>query len=374
MMRGASFYKNAMLRLLKSTALILFLLIRPNAGFAQVRPPFSEKTVEVDDGIFLPYTKGEVVRKISGPRKPALDKICAIITAWDSIAPPQGMKVQCSGFDHTLEVYFLPYLSEDGTRFASGGGPSVRIHVNDPRQMVGSPIAPDIYLCPQKRADFHGYPIYQNDDREVTIVYKRELPLFVAVSQEEYLKALVAEEEEEKAPKGSSPDSQTAVREMERAYQQLLKTDKVAATEFKQHMDEFRAEAGKSGDGANSMDPVALLKKELSGLTDEERKRQAWYGGASAMEAYHNASGLVPYEDRDNAEALVRTNPALIEAFSKDQVQLLVIRWSVGGTADSDKPRLYNEGRAGSNLADDLMSKLYLNQGIWSGIFEICNR
>ena len=356
---------------MKSIAITLLMFLLTNVLFSQQRLPFSNKKVEVDGRVFLPYTKGEVVRKINGPQKPVFDRICSIITAWDSIAPPQGMKVFCSGFDNSFEIYFLPYLFGDGTRFASEGGPNLSIYVNDPLQMFGSPIAPDIFLCPQKTADFYGYPIYRNDHQEVTIVYKKKFPLFIHVSQEEYLKALIAKEEQH-TQKNSNSDYQTTFREMEQAYQKLLKTDKEAAKEFKQGIEEFKAEAHKNG--IKTIDLVALLKKELSGLTVGERSRQAYYAGAWAMEEYHNASGLIPYESIEKGDALVRTNPALIDNSSRNQIQLLVISWSIGGNnQNGDKPRFYQEGRDGFHLADNLMSKLYFCQTIWTDIIQICN-
>jgi len=368
-MKACSCYKTAILTRLKPIAPILFLLFMADAVFAQQRQCFSEKKVVVDDRTFLPFTKGEVVRKISGPQKNILDQICSVITAWDSIAPPQGMKVLCSGLDRSLDIYFLPYLFEDGIRYASEGGPMVSIYVNDPLCMFGLPVVSDIFLCPQQTAGFHGFPIYRNDRHEITVVSKKQVPLFVPVSQEEYLKALIAKEEKNQDTNTGS-DYQSAFREMEQAYQQLLKTDQVAAREFKQQMVAFKAEVGKSG--TEMIDPVALLKKELSGLTAQERTRQALYGGASAIEAYRNASGLVPYEDRRNAEALVRPNPALITGSATGQVQLLVVSWTVGSPDVYDKPRMYAEDRAGFHLAENLMRQLYLDQKIWSEVFRIC--
>ncbi len=351
-----------------ATILLLLHIIQLDA---QQRPPFSDKRVEVDGRVFLPYTKGEVDRKITGTQKPVFDEICSIITAWDSLAPPQGLKVACYSADHSLEIYFLPFMFEEGARFASEGGPNLRIYVNDPLQMFGSPIVSDIYLCPQKTADFNGFPIYQTDRQEVTIVHKKEIPLFIPVSQEEFLKALIAKEEKNKQ-NNSSSDYQTIFREMEQAYQKLLQTDKEAAKEFKQQIDEFRAEADKNGEGTNIPDIVALLKKELSGLTAEERSRQAYYGGPAAIEEYRNASGLVSYESRENGEAMVRANPALIANSSKNQIQLLVIGWSLGeNPQNADKPRFYNEGTEGFRLAYSKMAELYQQKKIWEQVFQM---
>jgi len=350
---------------MKSALIATLLSLFAMPLFSQQRSPFSEKEVEVDGRIFLPYSKGEVVRKISGPHKPVFDQICSIITAWDSIVAPQEMKVFCYGFDNTLEIYFLPYLFEEGTRFASEGGPNLSIYANAPRQLFGSEIAPNIFLCPQKTANFNGFPVYQTGRGEATVICKKKIPLFIPVSQEEYLKALIAKEEK-KEDSYSPPDHQTQLHEMEQAYQKLLKVDKEAAQEFKQQMAEFI-----DNNNIQPINLVSMLRNELSSLTADEKKRPAYYGGASAIEDYHNTSGLVPYENKENSDALVRPNPALIDGNSKDKIQLLVIRWSVGGNVDLDKPRLYTEGRRGFHLADKLMSELYKSQKIWNEIFKI---
>lgn len=360
------------MQMVKTMTVTILLFLQVYAVFSQQRVPFSDKKMEIDGRIFLPYTQGEVVRKISGSHQQNFEKICSIITAWDSISPPQGMKVVCYGFDNSLEIYFLPYLFEEGTRFASEGGPKLNLFINDPLSMFGSPIVSDIFLCPQKVADFYEFPIYQTDHHEVTIVHKKEVPLFVSVTQEEYLKELISKEEKN-TQNNSSSDYQTIFREMEQTYQKLLKTDKEAAKEFKLQMNDFTTEINQNGEGTNMHDMVSMLKKELSDLTVEARKQQACYAGSWAMEAYHNVSGLVPYENRENADALVRPNPALIECSSKNKMQLLVICWSVGESVNLDKPRFYNEGRDGFHLADNLMRELYLSQKIWTEIFQICN-
>lgn len=347
---------------------LMFRLLPPLQ--AQQRVAFSESKVEVDGRWFMPYTKGEVEKRISGSYKPLFDEMCAIIGSWDLLAPPQGLKVSCYADANALEIYFLPYLFEEGSRVSAGSGPNLRIFANYPLTMFGSPLVEDIFLCPQKSADFYGFPIYRNDRQEVTIVSRKSVPLFLPVSQEEYLKALIAIEEK-KAPNTISADSQTALREMESAYQMLLKTDKEAAKEFKQHLDDFRADAKSTADGAGMANMVTVLKKELSLLTASERLKQAWYGGASAMERYHNVSGLVPDGNSENSDALVKPNPALIDASSANRIQLLVISWSVGDGDNADKPRFYKEGREGFDLADDLMSKLYHNQTLWRRILAL---
>lgn len=357
---------------MRSFIITTILLFLSTLSFSQQRPPFSDKPVIVKDRPFLPYTKGEIKKEIQGPQKAILDKICSIITSWDSIKLPQGIDVYCSGYENTLEVHFLPYLFDDNIRYPAESGPNFRIHVNNPGSMFGGPIVSDIFLCPEKIIDFNGFPIYQNDRMEVTVVTKKNIPLFIPVTQEEYLKALIRKEEKNN-PENTNPDYQSTLQEMEKAYKLLLETDKDAAKEFKQQMEEFRNETSKDGSVNSMIDMVSLLKNELAGLTAEEKSRHAYYGGPWAMEEYHNASCLVPCEKKDMADALVRPNPALINT-SNNQVQLLVISWSLfDDNHEEDKPRLYKDGREGFHLADDLMVKLYNNKQTWINIFNLVN-
>lgn len=357
--------KISIMKLRTITFLILFVT---NASFSQQRQPFSEKTVEIEDRVFLPYSKGTVIKNVNGNHNAACEKIYSIITSWDSIVPPQGMNVLCLASGNTLEFYFLPYLFEKGIRFTSEGGPRLSIHVNDPLKMFGSSIAEGIFLCPRKITDFYGFPIYQNDRMEVTIISNKNLPLFIPVTQEEYLNALITKEEKN-VLKSSPSDYQTTLYEMEKAYKLLLETDKQAAKDFKQQMDEFRNEVNTNGGGY--IDIVAALKNELTNLSSEEKAKPAYYGGPWAIEKFNNASALVPSDSQVKGEALVKANPALVDVSSINQVQLLVVSWHIDNNQNKDKPRLYSKGRTGFHLADDLMVKLYNNDIIWKNIFNI---
>lgn len=353
------------MKLIVITTLFLLLV---NLSFSQQRLPFSEKEVDVDGRVFLPYTKGEVVRKISGAQKPVLDKICSIITAWDSIVSPQGMKVFCFGYDNSLEIYFLPYLFEDGVRFASEGGPNLSISVNDPLKIVGFSVAPGIYICPQKTADFYGYPIYEKGTGgEVTIVTNTKVPLYVPVSQEEYLRALIEETTKKTSPLPDKGDYQKQLQEMEKNYQELRKLDEETAKEVRKAIDELRKEMNQNNGGnLSSTDPVSMLKNKLSAMTEEERKRDAYYRG-------EDFSGLMPYAQRKYGDALVRINPVFIEEISKPGIQLLVISWSLSSdNMNEDKPRFYDKGRKGFHIADNLMKELYKSPKIWNNVFDIC--
>ena len=347
----------------------IFILF-PMSVFAQQRLPFSDKTVKTEDGgLLMPYTKGEVQKNITGNYKPIFEKICSIITAWDSINPPQGMEINCWGYEKRLEIYFRNYLYANGRRFTEEGGPHLNISVNDPLSIVGRSVVSGIYLCPQKAADFYGYPIYNIGGGEVAVVTNLKIQLYIPVSQEEYLKTLIAEEGK-KASKYSPPttqDYQATLQEMEKTYQILLKTDKEAAKEFNQQMVEFKKEISQDKDKNQSfIDPVSMLKNKLSAMTKEEKERNAYYGG-------DDIARLMPYEQRQYGESLIKINPALMQKITQSGIHLLVLSWSVSSdnAADEDKPRLYNKGGKDYYHVDYLMSKLYENKEIWAKIFKL---
>ncbi len=338
---------------------------------AQPRVPFSDKKVEIDGRLFLPYTEGEVSTNIDGSYRRSFEKIVEIITGWDSLQPLQGIKIHCFGSTDFLEIYFLPYLYDQGKRIASEGGPSIKFSANHPESMFGTPVVSNIFLCPQKVGDFYGFPIYESDRHRVVIVSMKNIPIFVPVSQEEYLIALIGQHSED-VKENSTSGTKNEIVEIEETYQKLLETDKEAAKEFRQQMDEFLNELNKSGDESNIPGMVASLKNELHALTRDQRELSAYYS-VGAMEKYHNFSGLVPVEDKENGAALVKANPDLIDNSGTNRIQLLVVGWSLHeNNLNTDKAIIDNERLVGFPFAEKLRSQLFHCPEIWTKIFRIC--
>lgn len=165
---------------------------------------------------------------------------------------------------------FLPYLFDDG-EIVRKAGSSVVFYFNDPRSLLGLPINSDLddfYLSPVKIAEFMGYPIYMNERGEAIVIYKGREPLFLPVSQDEYLTALISAEakKEKEHPQTVTVDDNLI--EMELAYQQLLKMDKAAAADFKKEMDRFRKDASQSPE---TEQVASAYKKELARLSPAQR-------------------------------------------------------------------------------------------------------
>lgn len=113
---------------------------------------------------------------------------------------------------------------------------------------------------------------------------------------------------------------------------------------------------------------IASLRKELDAMPLHEQPLQAYYN-ASAMEQYHNRSGLVPIHKNREAMPLIRVNPGLVND-DDPSIQLMTIQWHYVGD-NSDRPRFYNQGKRGYLLAAWNMAQLYQQQAIWQELSSL---
>lgn len=322
-----------------------------------------------DEVTFLPHYKGEVVNKISDKPTSNASKVFSVLSSWQAFTAPQGFKLTAFGDNAHLELMAEPYLLQDGITFANGGA-SLNVFFNDPSKVFHSSVVADIYLKPEKVADFYGFPVYSNGTFEVTVIEKTHKPLFVPVTQEEYLKALIADEEKKQKSNGPTMSAAEYQKEVDKTYRELLKTDKKAAAEFKKEMEGVAKEYATN---LNQVpDIISSLKMELQKLSPQERQQQAYYALA-AIEKYGNFSGLVPENDKEIGTPLVRPNYSLIEK-GKDTIQLMAMRWNLTTvTAEfQSAPRLYTRRQdIGYELADNMLTDLYNNSTIWTRIFAL---
>ena len=408
--------------------------------------PFSNK-VEIDlyGNEIMPYARGEVVRMFqpSSENVPkaigqshfqTFGRMADVVAVWGKLNPPQGFRAsfRCyhskfynSGlfefesqdpnpyYEGIFSVVFEPYFkSETGKPIVSpqGVGASVTVYFNNPYRMAGSPLIEDIYLCPRQTADFYGFPIYQTNLSELTIVSKKQLPLFLPVSQEEFLLAHIRfwEKELEKNKKEQQmPENQLSIKgtfdaekverikTMEEAYRTILQYDQNAAEEFRREF--LKTESEVEIDLANDPNTVVsgsdliqtsvdlakqsveLLQAELNVLTPEQRKLQAHFH-VDAQEKYHNRSGMVPYErakPRENCEPLVRINPQLVDARNPNP-QLMIISWSIlfPNTESYESPRFFNDDPKANraHTGDRGIAELYQQEAIWKRMFDLINQ
>lgn len=335
---------------------------------------YSSKTVTVGDNIFLPYMKGKVVNRI--PQTDINSKnIFAIIQSQTSINTPQGYEVESysDGSNRFLDIYFMPYLLKEGEVIRKPSS-SINFYFNDINSIFGQPLQSgigDIYTAPVKTADFMGYPIYGHEGQEIIAIYKSlnsasNEPLFLPVSQEEYLTALIKAEEKKQKENGIKVSKNEHLREIEKAYQKLLKIDKSAAKEFKKEMENFRKELNPND---TTKDLATSYKRELTLLSSVEKEKQAYYAIYS-MEKYGNFSGLVSEND-GNAQPLVKPNYRVFPKNRNNNISLIVVRWKLTNKEHSYSPRYYQpQNKFGYPLTDDILFELYHNQDIWKKIIE----
>lgn len=408
--------------------------------------PFSNK-VEIDSygNEIMPYARGEVVRMfqpssenvpkaIGQSHLQTFGRMADVVAVWGKLNPPQGFRASFRSYNSKFynsglfefesqdpnpyyegifSVVFEPYFkSETGKPIVSpqGVGANVTVYFNNPYRMAGSPLIEDIYLCPRQTSDFYGFPIYQTNLSELTIVSKKQLPLFLPVSQEEFLMAHIRfwEKELEKNKKEQQlPENQLSIKgtfdaekaerikTMEEAYRTILQYDQNAAEEFRREFLKTESEVGadlstdpdagvaKSDLIQTSVDlakqTVELLQAELDALTPQQRKLQAHFH-VDAQEKYHNRSGMVPYErakPHENCEPLVRINPQLVDARNPNP-QLMIISWDIlFNAADShESPRFFNDDPKASqaHTGDRGIAELYKQEAIWKRMFDLINQ
>lgn len=349
--------------------LLVFLLV---GGVARSQQVFSDRIVRIEEDDFMPYTQGVVLKSIVGDQKELMEEIYSIISSWDSINPPKGFRVEFNSTRSSLlEVTFSAYVMEEGEKVVKSG-PVLYISINNPSDIFSTPIITDIYLQPVKVSDFYGYSVYRNARQKVTVIMKKDVPISVPVTKEEYLTGLLNAEENHGPGGTGSVSDNDVLAEMEKAYETLLKIDQAAAVEFKIEMDNYRKESAQQKLEGDPEDLRTILTKELEKLSPEERKSPAYYA-LGATDQYGNLSGLLPSGHEDEGEALVRINPVLNNMVGVTTAfELLTVRWYLGNNNNTDDdPSLYNEGNKGFMLADYHMAELSRQQALWNKIINL---
>lgn len=342
------------------------------------------------------------------------DKLNRVITAFKSqylFHPPKGFDVQLNkrieewdkeympvGYNISdekkitanLEIALAPYLISNGEAVTDFHISSVlNIYLNNPYNIAGTPLMADIYTCPQVVDEFHGQSVYITNRREVTVINYTGKPLFIPVSQEDFINTLIhywkfkieGVQEQQGSLQKSEEDfySEEARnqrnKEFMEAYKELMKYDKKAAEELKRNYEESMSELNNISEKPSDLtifenEQIRLLKEEMQNMTLDERKRQAYYS-LGAMEKYNNVSGLLPKEYINLGDALVRINPDLVMD-NPETVQLVSIHWYLLDKSDySDSPRQKSYSEDAGLLTDNIILDMYKDKIFWENIFNL---
>ena len=312
-------------------------------------------------------------------------EITNTVTKPTSFFPEEAPKI-CG----SLEIHFSPYYLENGKPAVNFKVTSFfRMSLNNPYELAGTPIMADVYPCPQMIAEFHGHPIYATNREEVTIINFSDKPLFVPVSQEDFIDLVVLYWEQKiKAEtiaradylaniskQNSNEETQRQQADFEQAYNQLLQYDKTAAADLKKTFEEVMAmNLNQTNDAAvydsaisYAQTQIIRLNEELAAMSPSERKRQGVYS-VQAYESFNNASGLVPPTHKASGDALVRINPDLVDA-SPEKIHLLSIHWHLLNH-EFDKPRSCQLSKDAGYITDNKLLSIYSDTNFWNKIFE----
>jgi len=335
--------------------------------------------------------------------KKMLEGISKIISSWDKINPPIGFNVRI--FNNisellSIDVAFSVYLKDpdNGEPYTGDSSSGLTITVNNCSFTGGSPVVGDIIPTPEKVGNFHGYPVYATNLREVAIINKSGLKDFIPCSREDYIKAKIAFEEEillaqkemlkdpemNKSAKTEAAEMEGNIKEMEKGYEALLEIDKSAAAELKKTIDEIKATVKKAASapdanttGAMLMEKelgttsvkIQALKSELEKMSPEERKHQAYYI-ADGKYRFGNESGLAPENMNKYGTPLSRFNPDVLKSITSLSIpRLIVVSWNIGSST-TGTPRGYNGNGKGYALADEMILELSGDDGIWKRILS----
>ncbi len=263
-----------------------------------------------------------------------------------------------SGISSSFELTFAAYIKEDGRRLTLSGA-SITFSINNPADVFGMSVVDGIYIKPVEIGYFHGFPKFSASRYETVVLTKLDAPLFVPVTREEYLKAMIARAMKDYPESEKLTDAKISkdIEEMERVYRQLLEVDKVAAEEVKKGMEEMKKELKNMVTKDEDYYP-ALLKKELDNMPEQERRLPAYYS-LSAIDNRISVSGLVRVNENNNADTLVKVNPVLEKILGPaKETRLLTIHIQ------------QEPGEKGFRLADSKIRELMNNESIWRKIYE----
>lgn len=407
--------------------ILLFFFISITAVYTQTG--FSKTAVKFEshEFKFFPFIKGAFEKSINGvfdtdnlgyDKKQEsrlrinLQKIISIFDNYAPLNPPQGLNAKLQSYTEVrkffpsdkprltgmIDLYLFAYHEDENGQPATLGETAnyVTIYFNNPALLVGVSVLDNIFLQPAKCGDFYSYPINETGHGEVTVLTNIKRPLFLPVSQEEFLnktveyyKKKITESIDELKEKDSnlSPrqvferDKAQRKKDFEAAYAQILKVDKAAASEYKKTFEqtekELALEMNSNADLSISKTEITgqgnaiieqtinKLKAELNSLSSKERKQPAYYSQAG-LEA--GASGLVP-SGSPEAEALIKINPGLLDSkLPQSDVQLVIIKWH------GLKPREYNGNKDAFNIESWFLAQLSTASDFWKPIIGMLTK
>jgi hypothetical protein len=279
-------------------------------------------------------------------------------------ADPGGSSGMCAEgpADASNDITFYYFLDEGDGKASWGGeaNSSVRVSINGLAGALGGPGAPadgsallpdgrQIVLCPKKVGDLDGVPLLESVHGSWSMTIARPgLPLWLPVSRQEYLAALIRALEKSlpaiKADMTNTQDPYAAwlaerpqrEKGIRDSYEAMKKTDAAQAEQFLEMSERMDAATGEQlkamrttsvdTGGLRPMEAaIETFKEEIARMSEEDRELPAYYVHPDESRDGPFGSGLVP-EGTPDAIQLVAVNPELVDrSRPPEEIQLITV-------------------------------------------------
>ncbi len=372
--------------------------------FPELNGTFEKKIVAASDQQFQGYDKKTEAMFLAN-----LNKITSVFEKCPLMNPPIGLQVEAVTFpsikktfqnkasklEAMIEIYVYAYVADENGN--PGKFPEsadyLSIYVNNLSMLTGAPVLEDIYIQPERTADFYGYPVNQTGRGEKIVLTKIKHPFYVPVSREDFLKATIRywqkKIEESKSEGSQAGADRTALEEInegraqrlknfEAAYAVLKKADPSAAEELKRDFEQTEKQLQQEMDSNEDysvskrdvnaegdkiiLQNIKKLQEQLNTLSAKEKKEQAYYNSAQ-LEV--NGSGLVS-SNQPGAQALIRINHQLLDTTcSKSDIQLIILDWH------GFDPKSYEGSKKGFDLQKWFLAQLFKRDDVWEPIIQM---
>ena len=321
-----------------------------------------------------------------------MDGIMAVLAQPAVVHPPMGFQARararyngwvcrrgessCDGGPASadLTITFYYFVADENGQPVWGGeaSSSISLIINDPAPAgedfcleAGHASLPDgrrICGTPQEITRVAGVPLYLRSGggssrdgglpNERTIIARPGVPVWVPVSRQEYLEAMLRARDKELAElrqlRANTTDPYSLwlaerpqrLKRVEESYLAIRKMDPAKAEEFRQLSDRMEAEAEarfKAEQPTDDFTPLpqleastASLREELARMSAAERASQAQWANPANEDLL--GSGLVP-PGRPDAPGLVALNPQLVDrSRPPEEIQVISVTSALGGS------------------------------------------
>ncbi len=398
---------------------LLLILLWGGELVAQTAQPYSDEILLYRGERFMPFLDGpieEFTRSADGftgqqlqqasLMRENLSRLSGLVKGCPTFNPPQGFKLvinsttlpaiqwhdnKALGGEVRMDLYGTMVCNERPC-YDKKPDASVTFTINDPTKLLATHVIDDIWMQPRKVSDFFGYPVYRffNQNRELTVISKRNLPIYIPVTREEFMLTLIrnfnelisrdqifaALPETHETLLGITEEERiNRYAEFEKAYEAMHRFDPLLARKLRINLEttERRLEESETDSSINITlaqfilmqvsvwsEGIGKLRAELNAMSISERRSQAHWSEAEAF----TTSGLTP-PGHPGSYALARLNPEYLDSsLPPTDIQLLVVDWH-GDLAP------YQRFRQGRSLQMHKLFEFSRCESSWQQFFEL---